>query len=391
MSEEVFRQSKRRINPDDLQQMPSPQTDESPEAFDAMNMERVREIQAAIQQQDSFEPPQFPSEAPFKISGPMPPGLQRALQNPQAAASSFQQMPPVPPSAPPSRMQPRQATADRGPEMPVPGQMSAELTSLLEKLSPFNTFEEVELPSKGKFYDSISGKLHVRPMTGNEEGFLATPRHVKQGRAVDMIFSQCVQERIPTEDLLTIDRDYLLIFLRGISYTPEYDADIKCIECGQKYNASFDLNELLVNSCPDDFGPDNLFGTLPNTGFLFKYRLATGKDEREVTRHRETRFAEYGDQAEDDTWLFRLSLLLEWIQSDEKSPKLTSKGDLLFILRRLPINDVAHLRHIMNQPPFGVDRELGVVCPSCGVSYKVDLPMDVDFFFPRKKKEKTPQ
>ena len=173
--------------------------------------------------------------------------------------------------------------------------------------------------------------------------------------------------------------------MRGISYTPEYDVEIKCPECTNKYNAVINLDQIEVEHCPDQFDTKALEGVLPTSGFKYKFRLATGDDEQTITRYREQRVKEYGDQNEDDTLLYRTALLLEYIEG------VTEKYELNHLLKKLPINDVAHLRNAVSDPPFGVDTQIGQVCPYCTAEFEIDLPLEANFFFPRKKKERTPQ
>jgi len=262
-------------------------------------------------------------------------------------------------------------------------QGSDALEELLNKLTTDHVWEEIELPSKGNFYDSVPGVLNLRPMTGEEEQILATPRFVRKGQAIDMIFQRCIRENIETEELLSIDRTFILIYLRGISYTPEYDVEIKCSACETKFNTVIDLNSLEVESCPPEFDIKTLKGVLPTSGFDYKYRLATGGDEQAVSNYRDKRIRMFGDQSEDDTLLYRTAVLLEHVE------RVNETKELVMLLKRLPISDVAHLRNQINEPPFGVNTDVPLVCPSCMEEFSVDLPLEANFFFPRKKKEET--
>lgn len=247
-------------------------------------------------------------------------------------------------------------------------------------------YEEIHLPSKGKFYDGtngpMSGVLHIRAMTGNEEQILATPRYVKKGKALDMIFRECIAEKqYDPANFLTVDRTYILIYLRGISYTSAYDVEVKCPHCGTGFNTEIDLN-LPITECPDDFGQHSLEGVLPSSGFKFTYRLSTGADENIVTEHRERRVKDWGDQAADDTLTFRASLLVTSIEGVRGQPMIQA------LMQRLPINDVAHIRNLVNDPPFGVETEVNIICPNCSEDFDVEMPLEAHFFFPRRKKEK---
>ena len=243
-------------------------------------------------------------------------------------------------------------------------------------------YEEVEFPSRGKFYTdgTAPGIIHVRCMTGEEEQILATPRHIKKGQAINMIFKNCVREPIVAENLLTIDRTWLLIYLRGISYTPDYEVSVRCTECNTKFETVIDLDAMLVNKCPDNFGPENLTDTLPKSKYKISYRLPTGKDENLIQEHRDLRIRKNADGGADDTWNYRASLLITDIEG------LTDQIAIQALISRLPIQDVAYIRTLLTEPPFGVETKVSVICPNCSEEFQVEMPMDTSFFFPKPRK-----
>lgn len=385
MSDDVFRQTRRKINPEDL----ANQGAYAEEGNDPLA--HVRNLQSAMAQEVGDDEAPMPHtmpgqnpDKPFAIQGQMPEGLRRALEQRGSAndGASHQS-----PQSYPEDDNDNDIQKNRNKMRPVPETRqsigSEELESLLQKLAAtHSSYEPIELPSKGKFYNGIPGTLSIRPMTGEEEQILATPRHVRKGKAIDMIFERCVQEPIDTTQLLSVDRTYMLIFLRGISYTPEYDVEIKCPECTMKFNHVIDLNDMDVDGCPVDFGPTNLTGKLPTTGFRYRYRLATGDDEQAVTRYREARISNF-EKTEDDTLLYRTAILLESIEG------VTDRNELNLLLKKLPINDVAYIRGVINDPPFGVNTDVNISCPNCQHEFKIDLPLEANFFFPRKKTGRT--
>lgn len=410
MADEVFRQTRKKITADELGGDSQPQgKQENNPALDTIK--QVQQAMAKETGKDVVKPFEAQTQ-PFEISGNIPPEFRQALmQRRMADDQGGVNVPQGPPTAqtrpsakvvgsdeddgfetfeaPPERPRANskkmpQASPKATPDSKVRVQGSDALEGLLGRLADRHQWETFEFPSKGKFYSNIPAVVHIRAMTGEEEQILATPRWVKRGKAIDMIFRRCIKESINTEELLSSDRTHLLIFLRGISYTPEYDVEIKCPNCSIKFAHVIDLNEVDVNSCPDDFGPDQLQGTLPVSGFRYSYRLATGQDEQEIQNYREKRIQQWGDQGEDDTLLYRTALLLEEIEG------VTMKKELALLLKKLPIQDVAHLRNEINTPPFGVDTQLGLLCPSCTEEFKIDLPLETNFFFPRKRLERTP-
>jgi hypothetical protein len=361
MADEVFRPKRPQIAPEEFQDF-GQGIDENP-------LNKVLETQRAVAADMGMEPPTMPNpDSPFQISGKMPEQMKQMFMKGGA----------TPPKTPPKAR-----------PIPNPGEEpsrnvgSDAFESLLARLEPHMTWEQIELPSRGKFYDDIPGVLHVRPMTGQEEQILAQQRLVKKGRSIDMIFEKCIRENVRPEELLAVDRTYILVFLRGISYTPEYDVEIKCPECQKAFNTTINLGSLPVDPCPDDFGPADLSGVLPTTGFSFRYRLANGADEITAHNYREARIKEYGTNAEDDSGIFRTSLLLEEIEG------VTEKKELSVLLKRLPVSDLVHLRQVISEPPFGVETEIDVNCEFCYHEFTVELPFEASFFSPRKKTEQT--
>ena len=251
-------------------------------------------------------------------------------------------------------------------------------------------YEKIELPSKGKFYNGENGPsdgvLHLRPMTGEEEEILATPRFVKKGQAINMIFNRCMQENYDYANFLTQDRTYMLIYLRGISYTPEYDVEVKDPDSDQTFATTINLNDLYVNYCEDDFSTDNLEDVLPVTEYRFKYRLATGKDEQAVQEHRDRRAKNFDLSSQaDDSLLYRTAHLIEEIEG------LSNKVEIQTLLKKLPIQDVAYLRTAVNDPPFGVETKVTISNPYTLNDFEIELPLESNFFFPRAKKKKVAQ
>lgn len=284
----------------------------------------------------------------------------------------------------PQPKQPQQVKPQQGKVRTVG---SAQLEDLLSQLREQSyVYDEKKLPSLGVFYDGSDGPtdgvLHIRPMTGEEEQILATPRFVRKGLAINMIFQRCIKENIKPDNLLSVDRTYLLIWLRGISYGHAYEVEIRCPECDKKFPHTINLDQLMVNYCPTEFRSP-LSDVLPKSGLKFNWRLPRGKDENQVTDYRERRTKEFGESAVDDSLLYRMALMLDDIEG------LSNKTEILVLLKKLHIQDIAYLRNLSSEPPFGVDTKCGASCGYCFHDFEVELPLEAGFFFPRHKHKKV--
>lgn len=366
MSEEKFKQSRRPVNPI-----------LDPKAI----MEQVEEIEKFVPGTDPMSQhagnnPDLPNDLPFKMEGNVPPEF-AALFKKGGQQSAVRQA-----------QEEQQATTQRGPRLAYTD--NPKLNELLEGIKEMTaTYEEVRLPSLSKFYKDgeapENGIIHVRQMTGEEEEILGTPRFLKKGQAIDMVFNNCVREQIKPEKWLTVDRNLLLFYLRGISIGTLYEVELKCPVCAARFESQIDLDSLMVNFCPKNFGPEHLRGVLPVTKYKFSYHLPTVHDENLINSHRDKRLKETGGEGVDDTFTWRCALLLEEIEG------LNEHAALMTLISRLPLADVTHLRETLNDTPFGVDTKIGQTCPSCISDFEMELPIGASFFFPqRKKASRTP-
>jgi hypothetical protein len=181
-----------------------------------------------------------------------------------------------------------------------------------------------------------------------------------------------------------VDRTFLLIWLRGISYSPDYEVEVKCPECDKKFQTNINLNSLMVNDCPAEYRPP-LADILPGSRYKFNYRLSRGKDEQAIQDYRDRQLKMWGEQGADDTLIYRTALLLEDIEG------LRDKHELVMLLKKLPIQDVSYLRNTITDPPFGIDTKCSITCAACLADFDVDLPLEANFFFPRQRPKKEDQ
>ncbi len=383
--DDTFRQERPPINPEEIGSKP---IERETTLEDVLAIQRQAGLDVAGEPAAEAPVPQAPRPTGtvqpvikdgMKVTGQMPPAMQAALQ--QRISEVEGQATGGPP--------PSDTTHIPSPVMTPQPQITTNDPALQELLAGLTTqhYEEVVLPSLGRFYSTDqprvphNGRLHIRPMTGQEESILSTVRFMRQGRGLEMIFNNCIQEDIDPEQLLSVDRTYLLIYLRGISYGNLYDVKVTCPECNTSFDHEIDLN-LDVKFCPDNFDVSSLTQTLPESGYKFQYRLMNGHDETEVGNHRD-KVSRGGPNTIDDTFLFRSSLSIEWIGTSTTT--ISEKHGIRALLGQLPAKDVNHIRNVLANPPFGTDTSLGMLCASCYGEFNMELPYDANFFFPQVK------
>jgi hypothetical protein len=326
-------------------------------------MDKIKNLEKNYQASDPLAE-KLGGNMPFGLEGNVPPEVANMFK--KDGLSQINKQPEPAPARPISR----------------PKVNNTKLDELLQALKPSTAqYEEAILPSYSKFYNNgeapEGGIIHVRRMTGDEEEILGTPRFLKKGQAVDMIFENCVKEKISPQHWLTVDRTYLLMYLRGISLGTQYDVELTCPMCSARFESVIDLDTLRVRYCPKDFNQDSLKGELPISKFKFEYRLPTIVDEMKIGEYYDKVIKE---NRQDDSATFRLATLIEEIEG------LDEFFALMELIKALPIVDFAYLREIVSDSLFGTETKVDQYCLACDKEFKTELPLGASFFFPRRKK-----
>tara|TARA_R110001592_G_scaffold2199_7_gene13408 strand:- start:1206 stop:1955 length:750 start_codon:yes stop_codon:yes gene_type:complete len=143
--------------------------------------------------------------------------------------------------------------------------------------------EVIDLPSKGLLYPKdnplSSGKIEMKYMTAREEDILTNQNYIKNGTVIDELLKALIISKINYNDLITGDKNAIMIAARVLGY-------------GKDYTFTYDEEEHVVDLSSlntDEFNTDgikqgiNEFNfTLPNSKTEITYKLLTHGDDRKI-------------------------------------------------------------------------------------------------------------
>ena len=220
---------------------------------------------------------------------------------------------------------------------------------------PEQTAVRVELPSECRAYNiDESEVITLRPMTFEDEKSIVGS---KGEDPINLLLSRCL-DGIKVMDLLPMDKLYLIMKLREISYGDEYDTVLVCNHCKAENPAKIHLSQLNVNPVPDDFSD-------PVTIFL-----PTIKKEAKVKfpRVRDERWLSDTENSLNEIWRF-----VHEIDGH------TDKSIVAAVVNKLPLVDVKTILKAFNTD-YGLDTKVKLECKSCGGVSVIELPIDSNFF-----------
>lgn len=246
-------------------------------------------------------------------------------------------------------------------------------------------YELAPLPSRGLVYDkntTLHGKetISIKAMTAKEEDILMSRAYSRTGSTVTELLKSCIADKtIDANQLLSGDRQSVLVSIRITGYGSSYDADVMCPACVTRVKSSFDLSNLAVKPLeiePNVPGINEFDFTLPVSKKRVTFKFLTGRDEEELSTITERRKKLFGDTAENPITT-RLAHQIISIDGVEDKNRIST------FVSNMPAGDSRALRIYIEKHEPGLDMNVQMTCPSCRADSEVALPIGVSFFWPK--------
>jgi len=217
----------------------------------------------------------------------------------------------------------------------------------------------------------FDGEVTIMEMTTKEESLMSKQKKLRDGSAVLSVLQSCTHPELPLDDLLLPDRYYLMVQIRRITYGDAYTFGTRCPSCGHPFDATANLAKLPRLDLKED--PDHEYELqLPRSGHTIRWKHLRGKDEKVLLLAR---------KSPDDDAIVPVSLNLHCV-----SVNGNTEYDPAFFEKLGGMDSNAFRDHILENG-CGLDTVLEVECPDCGHDFTVDMPVDVDFFWPSAAKK----
>jgi hypothetical protein len=242
-----------------------------------------------------------------------------------------------------------------------------------------NYTRETVLPTRGKLYgDKLpDGTIQYRMMETRDEKVIAGSRGSAEGLVTNLLNAVITTPGIKAQELLSIDRAFLLVQLRILSYGSNYVFKAPCPACGVTTRFEQELNALGVTMADDDFS-EPLEIMLPVLEEPVWLRYLRGSDEETISAEAKRITARSTPGAGDAAYLLRLSRYIHHtLEVDEKD----FIGKQVFVQGLTSLDSLA-IRQAIEDSEIGLNMNIFVTC-GCGQESEMTLPFSEEFFRPR--------
>ena len=233
--------------------------------------------------------------------------------------------------------------------------------------------EVVELPSKGLIYPKdnplSSGKLEMKYMTAKEEDILTNTNYIQKGTVLDKLLESLIVSKINYNDLITGDKNALLIAARVLGYGKDYEFSY----AGQTLSVDLTTLEDKNLNTKDliEEGINEFEFSLPSSKTTVTFKLLTHGDERSIDRELQGLKKIRKDIVPEATT--RLKYMITSVDGDREKKTIREFVDnyLLAIDARSLREEIRRVSPDVELKYYGDD-----------VEEAITIPVDLTFFWP---------
>jgi len=233
--------------------------------------------------------------------------------------------------------------------------------------------EVVELPSKGLIYPKdnplSSGKLEMKYMTAKEEDILTNANYLQKGIVLDKLLESLIVSKINYNDLITGDKNALLIAARVLGYGKDYEftygGETLSVDLTTLEDKNLNPKNLLEE------GVNEFEFSLPSSKTTITFKLLTHGDEKSIDRELQGLKKIKKDFVPEATT--RLKYMITSIDGDREKKTIREFVDTYLLAR-----DARALREEIRR----VSPDVELKYYGDDVEEAITIPVDLTFFWP---------
>jgi len=246
--------------------------------------------------------------------------------------------------------------------------------------------EVIDLPSEGKVYPEgnplSSGKLEMKYMTAKEEDILTSANLIKQGVVLDKLFQSLIVSPIKYNDIITGDKNAIMIAARILGYGKDYEVSVTCPKCSETSSVNIDLGTIpdkKISENVEVVSPNNFKFVLPISKREVTFKLLTHGDERKIEYALEAHKKKAKKDSVNPELSTRLKHLITSVDGNTEQAYIEH-----FVDNELFAQDSKALRAYVKDIAPDVDLTFNFTCDHCSHTQEgMSIPIDVNFFWPK--------
>lgn len=251
--------------------------------------------------------------------------------------------------------------ADNPPEVETPKE---------EAQHPRESSNILDLPSRGRL--GYPSSITYRDILVKDEEILSTATQETYARVLNQVLKTLCNDCEFFDDLTTIDRDYILVFMWAYNYSPTKRVELSCPACKHEFNHLVDFTKHEVTDINEKF--KGYYAMTTRSGVDIRVRLNTvgDEDKAELLMSRNKAFSDK----------FNHLMMCQSIEFDgcEIYPL---ENRVKWVEENISGKEMAKIRKFHSMLRYGIDPLVEYKCPECSEAFQSPFPFSAeDILFP---------
>ena len=202
-------------------------------------------------------------------------------------------------------------------------------------------------------------------LTGKEENILTSPFLSEYGGAIDLMLESVILDDIKIDNLLSVDRKAIIMFLRSKAISDSFELDIQCNNCDTKFTQEFRFSNFEMSDTVEQPKADGCYH--------IKFKLKEDSDKEYIIKIIPLSYGAekvikkyHKDKASTYEVIYQIHSI-----NDNDDPDFIET-----FINKMPINRFHFLKRKIDAVVPRIFEELTTECTSCGASEKTGFKID---------------
>lgn len=241
------------------------------------------------------------------------------------------------------------------------------------KIDPTISYDVVELPSKGIYYQNKKKSVRVSYLTASDENILSSPNLITSNTVVTELLKRKILDRdLQVNEIVEEDKQAILIFLRNTAFGSEYNMTLIDPKTNEQFKTVVDLSVLKIKdfNLTEDINGEYEY-RMEKCNIPITFKFMNQKNEDDLTEIKE----KWSGNGVAPVVTKQLEMMIKSVNG------IRDNMEIYHFIEKLPILDSQNFRKFVKENKPGLDLTQTVRTPS-GEDIQVEIGFGVEFFRP---------
>jgi hypothetical protein len=243
------------------------------------------------------------------------------------------------------------------------------------------SFDVINLPSEGKFYESGTKSLNIRHITGLEERVLSSYFLNENEEGIKFVLEHLILDEFDINDFVLSDLQGIMVYLYATAFGDKIKMKVRCSHCG------YEDDEVSIALSSLKFKEQEIIPVDNRFYFYIPYEKTFDNIIKGVTEQNGERYVEF--ELRPPTLKDQVEMKNNGFDPNKSTNKIVlsiysiggneNKKEIAQFIQKLNLRSFKKIKEIIQKNEFGIEDKTKIHCASCHQENTISLNLGYDF------------